>query len=157
MTSPTDSRPSIDIMFSFDTTTPRSAQPTQLAASEVTLRAQWEERVRRYRAGDTAAMPPEVIGLGDLRVFGRAGDAVLAFPRVRVLGDLERLPPDVRSGLELANRTVEAHRRQGNRRMVYATAPATSSGIPEPQVVTTIDPTRHADVLIVAPIAGGAR
>jgi hypothetical protein len=134
---------------------PQSASSTKLTESEVTLRAQWEERVRRYRAGDATAMPTEVVGLGDLRVFGRAGDAALAFPRVRTLGDLELLPPDVQFGLALANRTVEAHRRQGTRRMVYATAPATSSGIPEPQVVATIDPTQHADVLIVAPIAGG--
>jgi len=135
----------------------RSAQQTQLTETEVTLRAQWEERVRRYRAGDATAMPPEVAGLGDLRVFGRAGDAVLAFPRVQTLGDLQLLPPDVQFGLALANRTVEAHRRQGNGRMVYATAPATARGIPEPQVVATIDPTQHADVLIVAPIAGGAQ
>src|SRR5262245_50450187 len=137
--------------------TSQPAPQTQLTDTEVALRAQWEERVCRYRAGDTAAMPPEVVGLGDLRVFGRAGDAVLAFPRVQRLGDLELLPPDVQFGLALANRTVEAHRRQGNRRMVYATAPATSSGIPEPQVVATIDPTQHADVLIVAPITGGTR
>ncbi len=135
----------------------RSAQQTQLTETEVTLRAQWEERVRRYRAGDATAMPPVVVGLGDLRVFGRAGDAVLAFPRVRSLGDLELLPPDVQFGLALANRAVEAHRRQGNGRMVYATAPATARGIPEPQAVATIDPTQHADVLIVAPIAGGAQ
>lgn len=135
---------------------PRLASQTQLTNMEVTLRTQWEERVRRYRASDATAMPPEVVGLGNLRVFGRAGDAVLAFPRVRTLGDLELLPPDVQFGLELANRTVEAYRRQGNGRMVYATAPAISSGIPEPQVVVTIDPTQHADVLIVAPIAGGA-
>jgi hypothetical protein len=69
--------------------------------------------VRRYRAGDATAMPLEVVGLGDLRVFGRAGDAALAFPRVRTLGDLELLPPDVQFGLDLANRTVEAHRRLG--------------------------------------------
>jgi len=68
--------------------TSRSAPQTQLADTEVALRAQWEERVRRYCAGDAAAMPPEVVGLGDLRVFGRAGDAVLAFPRVRTPGDL---------------------------------------------------------------------
>lgn len=135
----------------------RSAPQTQLTDPEVALRAQWEERVCRYRAGDATAMPPEVVGLGDLRVFGRAGDAVLAFPQMRTLGDLELLPPDVQFGLALANRTVEAHRRQGNGRMVYATAPATSSSIPEPQVVATIDPTQHSDVLIVAPIAGGTR
>jgi hypothetical protein len=136
---------------------PQSAPPTQLADSEVALRAQWEERVRRYRAGEAAAMPPEVVGLGDLRVFGRAGDAILTFPRVRTLGELELLSPDVQFGLTLANRAVEAHRRQGNGRMVYATAPATARGIPEPHVITTIDPTQHADVLIVAPIAGGTR
>jgi hypothetical protein len=135
----------------------QSTSQTVLTDVEVALRAQWEERVCRYRAGDSTAMPPEVIGLGDLRVFGRAGDAALAFPRVRTLGDLKLLPPDVQFGLALVNRTVEAHRRQGNGRMVYATAPASSSGIPEPQVVARIDPTQHADVLIVAPIAGGAR
>lgn len=132
-----------------------STSQTQLTESEVALRAQWEERVGRYRAGDATAMPPEVVGLGDLRVFGRAGDAVMAFPRVRTLGDLELLPQDVQFGLALANRTVEAHRRHGNGRMVYATAPATRSGIPEPQAVATIDPTQHADILIVAPISGG--
>jgi hypothetical protein len=136
---------------------PPSAPQTQLTDVEVALRAQWEERVRRYRAGDAAAMPVEVVGLGDLRVFGRAGDAVLAFPRVRTLGDLELLPAEVRFGLALANRAVELHRRQGNGRMVYAAAPATSRGLPEPQVITTIDPTQHADVLIVAPIAGGTQ
>jgi hypothetical protein len=135
----------------------RSVSQIQLTDPELTLRAQWEERVCRYRAGDATAMPPEVVGLGDLRVFGRAGDAVLAFPQVRTLGDLELLPPDVQFGLALANRTVEAHRRQGNGRMVYATAPATSSSIPEPQLVATIDPTQHADILIVAAIAGGRR
>lgn len=134
----------------------QSVPQTQLNTTEVALRAQWEERVRRYRAGDSAAMPPEVLGLGDLRVFGRAGDAALAFPRIHALADMELLPADVRFGLELANRTVEAHRRQGNGRMVYATAPAGAAGMPEPQVVAAIDPTQHCDVLIVAPIAGGA-
>lgn len=136
---------------------PRSTPQTQLTDSEVALRAEWEERVRRYRAGDATAMPTEVVGLGDLRVFGRAGDAVLSFPRVRALGDLELLPPDVQFGLALANRTVAAHRSQGSGRMVYATAPASSRGVPEPQLIATIDPTQHADILIVAPIAGGAR
>jgi|GEM_PF-1587383 len=135
----------------------RSTPQTQLTETEVALRAQWQQRVCRYRAGDATAMPPEVVGLGDLRVFGRAGDALLAFPRVRTLGDLELLPPDIQFGLALANRTVEAHRRQGNGRMVYATAPASSSSLPEPQLVATIDPTQHADVLIVAPITGGTR
>jgi len=135
----------------------RSTPQTQLTETEVALRAQWQQRVCRYRAGDATAMPPEVVGLGDLRVFGRAGDALLAFPRVRTLGDLELLPPDIQFGLALANRTVEAHRRQGNGRMVYATAPASSSSLPEPQLVATIDPTQHADVPIVAPITGGTR
>jgi hypothetical protein len=113
--------------------------------------------LRGWRSGRTTlrALPSEVVGLGGLRVFGRAGDAVLAFPRVRRLSDLELLPPDVRFGLDLANRTIEAHQRQGAGRMVYATAPATTTRAPQPEVITTIDPTRHADVLIVAPISGG--
>ncbi len=134
---------------------PRTTATSQLNDSEIQLRALWEARVSRYRAGDAAAMPPEVIGLGGLRVFGRAGDAVLCFPRVRSAGDLELLPDDVRFGLTLANRTVEAHRQQGGGRMIYAATPITGRQLPEPEVITTIDPTRHDDVLIVAPISGG--
>ncbi|GAB4198001.1 MAG: hypothetical protein OHK0022_16730 [Roseiflexaceae bacterium] len=134
---------------------PRTATTSQLNDSEIQLRAQWEARVNRYRAGDSAAMPPEVIGLGGLRVFGRAGDAVLCFPRVRNAADLELLPEDVRFGLALANRTIEAHRQQGGGRMIYAATPITGRQLPEPEVITVIDPTRHDDVLIVAPISGG--
>lgn len=135
--------------------TTRTPRQTHLHNNEVTLRTQWEERVRRYREGDTSAMPPEVIGLGGLRVFGRAGDAVLAFPRVQRLSDLELLPSDVLFGLELANRTIAAHQAQGSGRMVYATAPATNGAMPAPEVIQRIDPTKHADILIVAPISGG--
>jgi hypothetical protein len=134
----------------------RASEQTRLSAADIALRAQWEERVRRYQAGEQSALPAEVFGLGGLRGFGRAGDAVLLFPRVRLVSDLELLPPDVQFGLALANRTITAHRQQGSGRMIYATAPATKSGIPEPEVITAIDPTRHADVLIVAPISGGA-
>lgn len=122
---------------------------------ETALRAAWEARVARFRAGERGALPPEVIGLGELRVFGRAGDAVLVFPRVRRLSDLELLPPDVQYGLAFANRTVEAHRMRGAGRMIYAAAPAVDGVMPMPQSVSKIDPTRHADVLIVAPISGG--
>jgi hypothetical protein len=133
----------------------QTSSQTRLTDDEIALRAQWDERVRRYQAGDLSALPPEVIGLGGLRVFGRAGDAVLAFPRMRYLSDLELLPPDIQFGLTLVNRTVAAHQQQGNGRMIYATAPASREGIPVPELVTTIDPTRHADVLIVAPLSGG--
>ena len=136
--------------------TSRTSTTTQLTNDEVALRKQWDERVRRFQAGDRAAMPPEVVGLGGLRVFGRSGDAVLTFPRLRHLSEVELLPPDVQFGLALANRTVAAHQQQGSGRMVYATAPATRTETPEPEVVTAIDPTRHTDVLIVAPISGGS-
>jgi hypothetical protein len=48
---------------------------THVTDQELALRAAWDARVQRYQAGDTAAMPEAVIGLGGLRVFGRAGDA----------------------------------------------------------------------------------
>ncbi len=95
---------------------PQTSSQTRLTDDEIALRAQWDERVRRYQAGDLSALPPEVIGLGGLRVFGRAGDAVLAFPRMRYLSDLELLPPDIQFGLTLVNRTVAAHQQQGNGR-----------------------------------------
>lgn len=128
---------------------------TTLTAQEQELWAAWQARVHRYRAGDTAALPPEVIGLGSLRVFGRAGDAVMPFPRVRMLSDLDSLPADVQLGMQIAERTVTAYRTRGIGRMIYSTAPAIDGRAPEPKVVDTIDPTRDLDILIVAPIAGG--
>jgi hypothetical protein len=130
---------------------------TTLTPAEQALWATWEERVRRYRAGEKDAIPEQVVGLGTLRVFGRSGDAPLAFPRVRTFGDLELLPPDVQFALTLTNRTVQAHADSGAGRMIYATAPAQGDIVPEPETVTVIDPTKHADVLIVAAISGGAR
>ena len=133
-----------------------TSEQARLSAEDIALRAQWEERVHRYKAGDMSALPPEVIGLGGLRTFGRAGDGVLVFPRVRFVADLELLPPDVQFGLALANRAITAHRQQGSGRMIFAAAPATSTIAPQPEAITAIDPTRHADVLIVASISGGA-
>ena len=126
-----------------------------LTANEQALAQEWQARVARFKAGDATAMPEGVTGVGELRIMGRAGDARLPFPRVSHLSDLESLPNDVQFGLVLANHTIETYRAQGAERMVYASAPADSNGVPEPEQITVIDPAKHCDVLIVAPIAGG--
>jgi hypothetical protein len=41
--------------------------------------------------------------------------------------------------------------------MIFATTPAVEGRLPEPEPIERIDPTKHADILIVAPISGGAR
>lgn len=128
---------------------------TKLTPDEQKLLCRWQDRLATYRSGDMAAMPVGIVGLGDLRVMGRAGDARLTFPRVKCLSDLDALPDDVRFGLELANRTITAYRAQGAGRMVYASAPPSGQYSPEPEMITMIDPTKHSDILIVAPIAGG--
>lgn len=137
---------------------PRTTLPqTTLTLQEQELWSQWQARVARHQAGQADALPPEVAGIGGMRVFGRSGDAVVAFPRVRHLSDLELLPADVQFALELANRTIAAHRAAGGGRMIFATTPAVEGRLPEPEPILRIDPTKHADILIVAPIAGGAR
>ena len=126
-------------------------QSTPLSTSEQELMSRWMERVARYQAGDQAAMPPEVIAIGTLRIFGRSGDVPLPFPQIRAIADLQRLPEDAATAMAIANRTVAAYRARGNGRMVYATAPGATQADP----IEQIDPTRHSDVLIVGPIAGG--
>ena len=130
-------------------TTITTGAPSAADRDEVALRAAWEARVQRARAGDSTALP-EGVRLGTLRVFGRSGDQPLAFPVIRAIADLELLPPDVQFGLELANRAVTAFGAQGGNRMTFASTPGEDA-----EQITVIDPTKHTDVLLVGAIAGG--
>jgi hypothetical protein len=130
-----------------------SATLAALTIEEQVLWQEWQERVRRYRGGDIEALPKAIVGLGELRVYAWAGDTSISFPRVQRLSDLAQLPEHVRFGLAIAERTIRAHQASGAERRVYATAP-TSQGLPAAELVQRLDPTRHANVLIVTPILG---
>jgi hypothetical protein len=125
----------------------------RLTAEEMALKQQWEARVARYQAGDADALPAEVAGLGMLRVMGRSGDEALAFPRVQ-RSALATLPADVQFGVALAERTLDAHRQGGAGRMVYVVAEQ-GQPLAEPKPLTTLDPFRDTEILVVAPLAGG--
>lgn len=125
----------------------------RLTADELALKQQWEARVARYVAGETDALPPEVAGLGTLRVMGRSGDEALAFPRVQ-RSALATLPADVQFGVTLAERTLDAQRQAGASRMVYVVAEEGQT-LAEPKPLITLDPFRDTEILVVAPIAGG--
>ncbi len=133
-----------------------SATPPKLTIEENVLWQEWQELVRRYRGGDAKALPKPIVGLGELRVCGWAGDTMISFPRVQRLSDLAQLPEHIQLGLAIAERTISAHQASGVGRMVYATPVPTSAGhgLPAAELVRKLDPSRHADVLIVAPITG---
>ncbi len=126
-----------------------------LVATDQDLYRQFADRVRRHEQGDTTAFPEQVVGLGTLRVFGAAGDAPVAFPRVRQLSDMELLPADVQLGLTVANQVMTAYQGRGVGRMVYEAGESADLTQAEPVSITQISPVNNFNVLVVAPISGG--
>jgi hypothetical protein len=98
-------------------------------------------------------LPLGVAGLGKLRVMGRSGDEAMAFPQVQ-RSALATLPANVQFGVALAERTLDAHRQTGAGCMVYVVAEQ-GQRLAEPKPLTTLDPFRDTEILVVAPIAGG--
>ena len=119
---------------------------TRQATSQEALRARWQERCQR------GAFSPAVMGVGTIRIFGRAGDAPVAFPRIESLAALDTLEPDERWALETAQGMIQAA--QAQNRPVMATQPPRAGTALNPTPVQTFDP-KAENVLILSLTRGG--
>jgi hypothetical protein len=111
--------------------------------SEAELRARWLKRMKNGR------FSPAVLGIGTIKVFGRAGDAPVSFPRIESLAALNSLEADERWAVNYAEQVVTQHQRQG--RSIMGAVPGQVSGA-EP--VQNFDPSREY-LLVLSQIAGG--
>jgi hypothetical protein len=114
--------------------------------NQETLQRRWQERCRQGNFSSA------VLGVGTIRVFGKAGDAPLTFPRIEVLDALDELDADERWAVETAQAMVNAA--QAQNRQVMATQPPRAGSTPNPTPVRTFDPkTEH--ILILSLTRGG--
>ena len=90
--------------------------------NQETLARRWQERCRQ---GNFSAA---VLGLGVVRVFGKSGDAPVAFPRIESLAALDQLEADERWAVETAQEVVNAA--QARQRPVMASQPPRAGVIP---------------------------
>src|SRR5579884_152123 len=88
-----------------------------------TLSRRWQERCAQ------GAFSAAVLGVGTVRIFGKAGDAQLTFPRIESLAALDMLEADERWALDAAQETIRAAR--ARRRPVVAAQPGRSGSAPE--------------------------
>src|SRR2546426_10155710 len=100
---------------------------TRRSVSPETLQRRWQERCQQGNFSSA------VLGVGTIRVFGRSGDAPVAFPRVESLTALDTLEADERWAIQNAQDLVNAaHTRS---RPVMATQPPRAGVIPNPTPV----------------------
>jgi hypothetical protein len=119
------------------------ATPKTKPLSNTALQTRWLERVR------SGQFSPAVLGVGTIKVFGKAGDAPVAFPRIESLAALDTLEADERWAVTYAQQVIEQHQRQG--RNVMSAAPGQATGaVP----VQGFDPSREYH-LILSQIVGG--
>jgi hypothetical protein len=126
----------------------------ELTAQERALLDAWEARCR------AGCFSPAVAATREVRVFGRAGDVLLHFPRITSLAALDELQPDERFAVEYARRVVHAHQRAG--RVALAVRPAAAGGAvsASPQgaggaLLQSFDPTQDFGIVILSQIRGG--
>ncbi len=111
--------------------------------SDKALQTRWLERVR------SGQFSPAVLGVGTIKVFGRAGDAPVVFPRIESLAALDTLEADERWAVTYAEQVITQHQRQG--RNIMAAIPGQATGaVP----VQHFDPSREYH-LVLSQIAGG--
>jgi len=121
---------------------PTQATPTHDPAR---LAQQWQARCA------AGAFSVGVQGVGTVRVFGKAGDAPLTFPRIESLAALADLEPDEQWALTRAQQTVAQARSQ--RRAVVATR-ARPDAAPDTRPIGDFDPAQES-ILILNHIVGG--
>jgi hypothetical protein len=92
-----------------------------------------------------------VQGVGTVRIFGKAGDAPLTFPRVESLAALADLEPDEQWALARARQLVGEARSQ--RRAVVATRTRPDAA-PDARPIGDFDPAQES-ILILNHIVGG--
>src|SRR5215469_18600030 len=102
--------------------TPSMATTKTKPASDAQLQARWLERVR------SGQFSPAVLGVGTIKVFGKAGDAPVAFPRIESLAALDTLEADERWAVTYAEQVITEHQRQG--RTIMGAEPGQAAGAP---------------------------
>ncbi|HLZ63056.1 MAG TPA: hypothetical protein VKR06_39500 [Ktedonosporobacter sp.] len=119
---------------------------TRQPVSQETLARRWQERCRQGNFSSA------VLGLGTVRVFGKSGDAPVAFPRITSLAALDQLEADERWAIEVAQNIVSAAQTQN--RPVMASQPPRAGTTPTPTPVRTFDPNTE-NILILSLTRGG--
>jgi hypothetical protein len=110
--------------------------------SEAQLRHAWQERCQK------SDFSPHVLGVGTIKVFGRAGDAPVMWPRITSLDALPELDPDEQWAVQFAERVIAEH--QQKRRPLYSAVAAGQ----HPEPINGFDPSREY-ILILSQIVGG--
>ncbi len=114
-----------------------------MATSDSELQRAWEARVQRGEFSSS------VLGVGTIRVMGRAGDAPVAFPRIASLDALPGLEPDEQWAVRQAEAIVQQAQREN--RTVFDTSVGQAEGS---RRVSGFDPSAET-LMVVARIAGG--
>jgi len=110
------------------------------------LQQQWRERCQQ---GNFSAA---VLGVGTVRVFGKSGDAPVAFPRIESLAALSTLEADERWALSIAQEIVTVA--EAKHRPVMATQPPQAGTTPTPVSIRSFDPSLE-HILILSLTQGG--
>lgn len=114
-----------------------------MTISDYELQRAWEARVQRGQFSST------VLGIGTIRVMGKAGDAPVAFPRIASLDLLPSLEPDEQWAVSQAEAIVQ--QAQLESRTVFDTS---TGQVESARRITTFDPS-VSTMMVVARIAGG--
>jgi hypothetical protein len=116
------------------------------STSQDVLKRRWQERCEQGNFSST------VLGIGTIRVFGKSGDAPVAFPRIESLSAQDSLEADERWALDMAQEIVTAA--QAKRRPVMSTQPPKADMNPSPAPLREFDP-KAENILILSLTRGG--
>jgi hypothetical protein len=123
-----------------------TAQDETALFNEEALAHRWKDRCA------SGQFSQAVLGLGTLRVMGKAGDSPVQFPRIPSLDALSTLEPDEQWAVQAAQAIVTQACSQ--RRPVLAAAPPQPGSLPMPKPVKTFDPSVET-LLVTSIIRGG--
>jgi hypothetical protein len=124
------------------TTTSENVTPS---INEETLAQRWKERCA---SGDFSQV---VLGLGTIRVMGKAGDAPVQFPRIPSLDALDMLESEEQWAVKAAQAIVTQACNQ--RRPVLAMSIPQPGLTPNPTLITIFDP--KVELLLVTSLIRG--
>ncbi|SRR5258708_3563936 len=123
-----------------------TAENETTLVNEEALARRWKERCASGKFSQA------VLGLGTIRVMGKAGDAPIQFPRITSLDALGALEPDEQWAVQAAQAIVAQACNQ--RRPVLAAAPPQPGVLPTPRPITAFDPSVET-LLVTSMIRGG--
>ena len=121
----------------------KTSRTATVQATDDQLRQRWQKRLR------DGEFSTAVLGVGTIKVFGRAGDAPVAFPRITSIAALDQLEADERWAVTYAEQVIAQHQQHG-RSIMGALPGQANSAAP----VTSFDPAREYH-LVLSQIAGG--